>query len=134
MERKKTSALSDKLNQQIDALNEEVFKNTPLKINADKTRYGSNAGRNWNLGVMYNKDNNLTVGYKRKKRLKVILYQYIMCESRWDLDELRWLLGQLSWLKNVEPEYYTGLIDYFKNKYNTDIHSKIISDIKSYNN
>ena len=118
----------------IDALNEEVFKNTPLNINTDKTRYGSNAGRNWNLGVMYNKDNNLTVGYKRKKRLKVILYQYITCESRWDLDELRWLLGQLSWLKNVEPEYYTGLVDYFKNKYNTDIHIKIISDIKSYNN
>ena len=40
----------------LKALN-KLFKDTPLSINKEKTRFGSNAGRNWNLGVMCNKDN-----------------------------------------------------------------------------
>ena len=42
----------------------------PFTINASKTRYGSSAGRNWNLGVMLNKDNEITVGHKKKKQIK----------------------------------------------------------------
>ena len=51
---------------------EEFLVNTlalfsaPFTINTAKTRYGSSTGRNWNLGVMLNKDNEITIGYKKK--------------------------------------------------------------------
>lgn len=41
--------------------------NTPFALNNSKTRYGSSSGNNWNLGLMLNKDNNITIGYKNKK-------------------------------------------------------------------
>ena len=40
----------------------------PFTIKSEKTRYGSSAGSNWNLGVMLNKDNKITVGYKKKRQ------------------------------------------------------------------
>ena len=49
----------------------------PFSINASKTRYGSSAGRNWNLGVMLNKDNEITVGYKKKRQFQSMIYNYI---------------------------------------------------------
>ena len=45
----------------------------PFTINAAKTRYGSSAGRNWNLGVMLNKDNEITVGHKKKHQFQSML-------------------------------------------------------------
>ena len=35
------------------------------------------SGRNWNLGVMLNKDNEITVGHKRKSQFQSMLYNYI---------------------------------------------------------
>lgn len=116
----------------INALN-ELFKDTPLSINTEKIRFGSTAGRNWNLGVMCNKDNKITVGHKRKQLIKSTVYNYIIDKQgdiKWSKSDLQYLLGQLSWLRNVELEYYTGLMDYFKNKYNKDIWNSIIKDIK----
>ena len=120
-------------NNLIDAL-KTLFEHTPLVINEEKTRFGSNAGRNWNLGVMCNKDNNITVGHKRKQELKAIVHNYITDENLWSLEDLRWLLGQLNWIQMVEPEYFTGLMNYFQNKYDIMVWDKVIQDIKSYNN
>lgn len=116
----------------INALN-ELFKDTPLNINTEKIRFGSTAGRNWNLGVMCNKDNKITVGHKRKQLIKSTIHNYIVDKQnniKWPKVDLQYLLGQLSWLRNVEREYYTGLMSYFKNKYNKDIWHNIITDIK----
>lgn len=116
----------------IDALN-ELFKDTPLNINTEKIRFGSTAGRNWNLGVMCNKDNKITVGHKRKQLIKSTIHNYIVDKQnniKWPKVDLQYLLGQLSWLRNVEREYYIGLMSYFKNKYNKDIWHNIITDIK----
>ena len=117
----------------IDEL-KRLFNGTPLVINEEKTRYGSSAGRNWNLGIMCNKDNKLTVGYKRKQHLKSIIYNYINATDRWTLEDLRWLLGEIAWITNVEPDYMEGLMTYFNNKYHLDVKNKIILDIKYYNN
>ena len=111
-----------------------LFENTPLVINEEKTRFGSNAGRNWNLGVMCNKDNNITVGHKRKQELKAIVHNYVTDENLWSLEDLRWLLGQLNWVQNVEPEYFHGLMNYFRTKYDIMVWDKVIQDIKNYNN
>ena len=44
----------------IEILNE--FE-APFSLHPDKTRYGSSAGRNWNLGVMLNAENKITIGH-----------------------------------------------------------------------
>lgn len=121
---------------QIIAAIELVLKDTPLVVNKGKTRYGSSAGRNWNLGIMCNKDGDTTVGYKRKREIKAAVHNYFTSRDTepWTLEDLRWLLGQLSWLQNVEPTYFTGFRKYLADKYNTDIKDLIILDIKDYNN
>ena len=114
-----------------------ILADTPLKINEEKTRFGSFAGRNWNLGIMYNKDKELTTGYRNKQYLKKVTYGYVKDKNNgtlWPLEDLRWYLGQLSWLANVEPAYTEGVLTYYQNKYNIEIRESIISDIKSYNN
>ena len=112
---------------------DNLLEDTPLTINREKIRYGSSSGRNWNLGIMYNKDNELTIGYREKQKLKVTIYNYIH-DGLWPLEDLRWLLGKLTWLHNVQPDYFKGLMNYYKNKYNVDVIKNIISDIKTYNN
>ena len=112
---------------------DNLLEDTPLTINREKVRYGSSSGRNWNLGIMYNKDNELTIGYREKQKLKVTIYNYIH-DGLWPLEDLRWLLGKLNWLHNVQPDYFEGLMNYYKNKYNVDVIKNIISDIKTYNN
>ena len=49
----------------------------PFCIKQEKTRYGSSAGRNWNLGLMLNNDNQITIGHKRKKTFKAMLDNYM---------------------------------------------------------
>ena len=112
---------------------DNLLEDTPLTINREKVRYGSSSGRNWNLGIMYNKDNELTIGYREKQKLKVTIYNYIH-DGLWPLEDLRWLLGKLNWLHNVQSDYFKGLMNYYKNKYNVDVIKNIISDIKTYNN
>lgn len=114
-----------------------LLKDTPLQINQDKTRYGSNAGRNWNLGLMYNKDNEITVGHKKKHFIKIIIYNYLVDKSNyvgWSEEDLQYLHGQLAWLEHVEPTYYNHLEDYFKRKYGLEYTVKhmIIEDLKSH--
>ncbi len=49
----------------------------PFKIKKQKTRYGSRAGQNWNLGLMLNKDNEITLGYRKKKLLNAMLNNFL---------------------------------------------------------
>lgn len=89
---------------------------TPFQIKDEKTRFGSKAGRNWNLGIMYNKDNKLTVGYKRKRRIKTMLFQFYL--GRIEREFVYQLNGELAYLKNIEPEYYYYFMQSLSNKYN----------------
>ena len=110
---------------------QEILNDTPLTINEEKTRYASNSGRNWNLGVMYNKDNKITVGYKRKNHIKVSVHNFMTNRENWSVDDVQYLLGQLSWLHNVEPDYYESLMTYFRNKYHKDIKQELIYILKN---
>ena len=82
---------------------------------------------------MFNADNNLTIGYRRKQKLKSVIHNYITSTELWSLEDLRWLLGQLSWLRNVEPEYFAGLMNYFLTKNDVQVWNKLITDIKNHN-
>ena len=111
-----------------------IFKDTPLSIKDEKTRFGSSAGRNWNLGIMYNKDNKLTVGHKKKRQIKDNIYSFIKFKDNFDLEDCWWLQGNISWLRSVEPEYTSGLLKYYQDKFNIDVWKTLLDKIKSFNN
>ena len=102
-------------------------------IKTEKTRYGSKNGRNWNLGLMLNKDNNITIGYKTKQNLKAMLHQFILahranddstCLSIHDIQEMN---GLINYYKQIEPTYVNYLIKHYSKKFDIDI-NKIIHD------
>ena len=56
----------------------------PFIINDKKTHYGSTSGSNWNLGMILNKENEITVGHKNKRTKHML---FIL--SKWVLEEFR---------------------------------------------
>jgi retron-type reverse transcriptase len=104
--------------------------NAPFSIKPEKTRYGSSAGRNWNLGVMLNKDNQITIGHKKKKVFKAMLDNYIRAKQsgrHWDLHDVQVLNGLISYYRMIEREY----IDYVLNSYSTKNQFDVMAGIKS---
>ena len=112
----------------------KLFEGTPLTIKDEKTRFGSSAGRNWNLGIMYTKNNTLTIGHKKKRQIKDNIYYFIKFKDNYDLEQCWWLQGNISWMQSVEPEYTKGLLKYYKDKFNIDVLVMLSDKIKSFNN
>lgn len=106
--------------------------NAPYTFKEEKTRYGSRSGSNWNLGVMLNKDNNITVGHKKKKYFRAILTNYILDkqhDKNWSVEDVAKMNGMLSYYKMVEREYFDGLIDSMNSKYNVNLSALIKADL-----
>jgi RNA-directed DNA polymerase len=121
------------VNEVVNIIDNILHKYTDkLQINPDKTRYGSKAGSNWNLGIMYNKDNNLTVGYKRKKKIKTMLFQFYSCynDGTRDKEYAQAILGELAYIHNIEPEYTDALIQWINQKYNVDFYYILHKTVK----
>ena len=91
------------------------LKDYNLTLSEHKTRYGTNAGRNWNLGIMYNKDNNLTVGYRQKKLFKNILHNAETGKIEVTEEFKNKLQGQLAYATYIEPEYFAPFIERVRN-------------------
>lgn len=113
----------------------EVLKefDAPYRLNAEKTRYGSRAGQNWNLGVMLNKDNQITVGSKRKRQLKAAITSYIKDREHgvfWDLGDLQVLQGNISYCRMVEATTIDGIIQRLNEKFGADLMGYLKQDIK----
>jgi hypothetical protein len=113
----------------IDTLSEF---NAPFSIKPEKTRYGSSAGRNWNLGVMLNKDNQITIGHKRKKEFKAMLDNYMRdrkADNGWDRHDIQVLGGLISYYRMVEKEYIDFLLSQYGEKHGEDIEKCIKADL-----
>lgn len=96
----------------------------PFSLHPDKTRFGSNSGRNWNLGVMLNAENKITIGHEKKKVAKACVFQFMTDYDRgmpWSLEDTQHLAGQLSYYKMVEPEFVTMLLDKYAQKFGKDV-------------
>ena len=96
----------------------------PFKLNASKTRYGSSAGRNWNLGVMLNKDNKITIGHAKKKIFKAMIFQFMNDYNNgtmWDLDDVQHFLGLYSYYRMVEGEEIDKIVNGYSEKFNRDV-------------
>lgn len=107
----------------------------PFNIKSAKTRYGSSAGSNWNLGVMLNKDNEITVGHKRKKYLKNALAAFANdCNNNviWCPSDVNVLLGHYSYCHMVEASTIDNIVDWVNKKYNLDV-LKLLNELKTQN-
>ena len=96
----------------------------PFTLNAKKTRYGSSAGRNWNLGVMLNKDNEITIGHEKKKVFKAMLFQFMtdyMKGNAWGVDDVQHLLGLASYYRMVEKDGIETILKTYSQKFGRDV-------------
>lgn len=115
---------------QIESMIQDVLADfhAPFRINEAKTRYGSSAGRNWMLGVMLNKDNNVTVGYQNKKRFQRMLENFVMDSKNnipWDVSDVQVMEGLRSYYKMVEGETIDRIIEHINQKFAVSVESMI---------
>lgn len=104
----------------------------PFTIKPEKTRYGSSSGRNWNLGVMLNKDNEITVGHKKKKQFQNMLGAYIRDKKAgndWDLNDVQVMEGLRNYYSCVEKETIGRIIQHINEKYGVDVLAMIKADL-----
>lgn len=99
--------------------------NYTFTIKNEKTRFGSRNGRNWNLGLMLNKDNEITIGHEKKQKFRAMIYQFLTDHltntKRWSIIETQEMLGLISYYKMIEPDYVNYVINKYNNKLNTNI-------------
>lgn len=100
----------------------------PFTIKAEKTRYGSSAGRNYNLGIMLNKDNQITVGHQKKRKFQAMLHSFVMDAQNgndWALEDVRVLEGLRNYYRMIEGDTIDSIIKYMSEKHNVDIMAMI---------
>ena len=127
------------INKIIRFLNETFTSfGAPYQMKPEKTRYGSAAGRNWNLGVMItkNKDGDIirTIGSKKKRMFEAQLSSFVLDSihnTPWDIGEVRVLNGYINYYKMVEGEVINRIISHIGEKYNVNIVSMIEEQLKA---
>lgn len=108
----------------------------PFTINDKKTHYGSRRGQNWVLGLMVNGNNNITVGYQKKKQFKAMMNSFILDYlhgTKWPLDDVNHFGGLLSYYKSIEPDYFNYLIKHYNEKYKVNFNATLKHARKQYN-
>jgi retron-type reverse transcriptase len=108
--------------------------NAPFTIKSEKTRYGSSSGRNWNLGIMLNKDNQITIGHKKKKHFKAMLDGYVRAKKNgggWELHDVQVLSGLISYYRMIERDYIDYVIRTYSEKNQFDIEASIKADLSA---
>lgn len=96
----------------------------PFTLHPDKTRYGSSAGRNWNLGVMLNAENKITIGHEKKKVFKAMVFQFMTDDAKgvaWGLEDVQHFLGLISYYRMVEKENIDAILATYSAKFNKDV-------------
>ena len=96
----------------------------PYDLKREKTRYGSSSGSNWNLGVMLNKDNEITIGHKKRDMFRCMCVNYIDSVKKnqpWDFHEIQVFSGQISYYMMVEPEYITKIVKKYEQKFGINV-------------
>ena len=107
--------------------------NAPFSLNEKKTRYGSSAGSNWNLGVMLNKDNEITIGHKKKRQFKAMLHNYIVDKRngiQWSKEDLYAVQGLYSYYAMVEKGTIDAMIGHINEKMSVNVMKMIKDDLQ----
>lgn len=120
----------------IQSLIIDVLKSfdAPFTINTSKTRYGSSSGSNWNLGVMLNKDNKITIGYKKKRQFEAMLASYAMDKlngKSWELNDVQVLEGYRNYYRMIEGDTIDKIVEHIGKKFRVNIVRMIKDDLRS---
>ena len=110
-----------------------VDSGAKFRLKAEKTRYGSTAGRNFNLGLMVTSENRITIGNAKKRQIEMLMRNYaidVKNGNRWDISDVQVIAGQLSYLRMVEPEVFERIVQHINGKCSIDIMSEIKADLK----
>lgn len=106
----------------------------PFTIKSEKTRYGSSAGSNWNLGVMLNKDNEITVGHKKKRQFQAMLASYIMDKKNgkdWDKSDIQTMEGYRNYYRMIEGDTIDKMVAHIGEKFGVDVVQLIRDDLRA---
>ena len=108
----------------------EIIAGTNLKINNDKTRISTIYGKNWNLGLMTNKDNEITVGWRNKERARATLHNFILDPNAITSQQASEILGKWQYYHQIEPEYFDNLLSKYSTQAGYNIKDALIKRIK----
>lgn len=104
----------------------------PFSLNRDKTRYGSRSGKNWNLGVMLNKDNVITIGASKKRNFRAMISAYAADRKsgrEWPIADIQAMQGLYSYYRMVEHGVIDEMVAAIGVKYNINIQAQIKNDL-----
>ena len=107
---------------EIEALIQQTLAefHAPFRINESKTMYGSSSGHNFLLGVILNKDNNITVGSVSKKHFLRMMERFVMDYKQgihWELNDIQTLEGLRSYYRMVEESTIDEMVKYVNRKF-----------------
>lgn len=119
---------------------QDVIKNlleqihAPFTLNEEKTHYGNrHSSENWMLGLMWNANNDITVGWKNFKNFKKMTFNYIMAKKEhrnWDLEDVQQFNGLMNYYRMVEKESVDMIIDRYNEKFGVDVVAMIKEDLR----
>ncbi len=104
----------------------------PFSLKSEKTRYGSSSGSNWNLGVMLNKENKITVGHEKKRRFQAMLSSYVRDKQNgveWEKSDIQTLEGYRNYYKMIEGDTIDKIVEHVGHKLGVDIVDLIKNDL-----
>lgn len=104
----------------------EVFDtyNVPFRINEEKTRFGSSAGRNYHVGLIINKENKISLGHEKNNKFRAMLFNFCTTGEEWEPKDIYKMLGLISYYKSIEPNFVTKTLTKYNEKFNIDILAK----------
>ena len=100
---------ADEITQAIKELLPQCFS-----LSDNKTRFGSFAGRNWNLGLMYNENYAITIGHKNRHIAKCRIHNFII--KPLDMNEYYALIGLIGYYNYIEDGRWTEELKVIQNK------------------
>jgi len=107
---------------------------TPFQLNTEKTRYGSINGSNWNLGLMVNQENQITVGYRKKRQFQAMLSSYIMDNQNgnpWDRSDVQVMEGYRNYYRMIEGETIDRIVAHIDKKFGVNVVQMIKRDLSA---
>ena len=73
---------------------------------------------------MLNKDNEITVGHKKKRQFQSMLYNYITDKKngvQWDKGDVQVMHGLYSYYHSVEPERIDAIVNHINEKMEVNV-------------
>ena len=93
----------------------------PFRINNQKTRFGSIAGRNYHLGIIVNKDNQLSVGHEKNQKFRAQIFNFCTVGHEWEIHDVQKMLGLISYYRAIEPNFVEKVLTKYGEKFGIDI-------------